>query len=971
MESLTPGDESSLLSLPFDHYQRYHLTQRIVSLLWPRQKDHPLRILDVGGSSSSLKHFLPDDEIMLADMQGPPPFTYREAVPFICDAYFLAEGGNLPFADASFDLVTAHDTLEHVPNDLRLGFLRDLLRVARRFVVLNGPEFHPDVARAEQRLALLLERTELGKNISLNEHLDFGLPEKELVEGFLREQGLPFTSLPNGNLALWLSMMGVKHYIMSFPHSHELHEAIDRIYNAAVSPRDFGGLCYRRAYVIAKRRDEANVLRRIDTAFVDDLKKPAPKWDVQAVEAVINAMEDHTRQVRRDSVELQTLLAQRDTALQQKDALLAEKESHIANVEAALHNANAQAAAAHHKLDQITNSAGYRLLERVRRPIRWLAPEGTRRRLAFIALSRGLNILLTQGAWTFVRRAVQVWRWLPRLRRAPIPDQQVSINDQYQLWLKAHALTSGQAQRIRQEAAKLDYRPLISILTPVYNSDLTWLRDAIESVRAQLYDHWELCIADDGSTRPGIRELLEEAAQADNRIKLTHLERNQGIAAASNAALSLATGEFIGLLDHDDELKPDALFEVVKLLNEKPDLDYIYTDEDKKELDGRLVDPFFKPDWSPALLFSLNYVTHFSVFRKEIVDRLGGFRLGYDGSQDYDLILRVTEATDKRAHIPKPLYTWRKAPGSAASSPEAKEFAYPAAKRAIKDALTRRGVQAEVQDGPFKGYYRVRYAIPGKPRVAIIIPTRDRVDMLRRCIESIRKKSSYRHYEIVVIDNDSREPETLEYLSSFGGRVIRYPHEFNFSRMMNEAAKQVECDALLFLNNDTEVISSEWIEAMLEHGMQPEVGAVGARLLFPDGRVQHEGILIGPGNGLAGNLDHHGYFGLGQVIRNCSAVTAACMLTRSSVFSELGGFDEEIGIAYNDVDFCLRARQKGYLIVYTPYSLLYHDEGGTRGRTGRTHPKVNEDLFRRRWGKYQDPYGNPNLDMDRPLNLRL
>ena len=695
---------------------------------------------------------------------------------------------------------------------------------------------------------------------------------------------------------------------------------------------------------------------------------------------------------RRHLLTLEAQNSMLNEQLKEKDALLAEKERHIAdkeshianveshiakleshipNVEADLRHANAQAATTHHVLDQITNSAGYRLLERVRRPIRWLAPERTRRRLAFIALSRGLNILLTQGPWTFIRRAVQVWRWLPRLRRAPIADQQVSIDDQYQLWLKAHALTSSKAQRIRQEAAKLDYRPLISILTPVYNPDLPWLRDAIDSVRAQLYDHWELCITDDGSTRPGVHELLEKAAQADNRIKLTHLEKNQGIAAASNAALSLATGEFIGLLDHDDELKPDALFEVVKLLNERPDLDYIYTDEDKKEPDGRLIDPFFKSDWSPALLFSLNYVTHFSVFRKEIVDSLGGFRLGYDGSQDYDLILRVTETTDRIAHIPKPLYTWRKVPGSAASSPEAKEFAYPAAKRAIKDALTRRGVQAEVQDGPFKGYYRVRYAIPGKPRVSIIIPTRDRVDMLRRCIESIRSKSSYRNYEIIVIDNDSKEPETLEYLSSFPGRVIRYPHEFNFSRMMNEAAKQVECDALIFLNNDTEVISSEWIEAMLEHGMQPEVGAVGARLLFPDGQVQHEGILIGPGNGLAGNLDHHGYFGLGQVIRNCSAVTAACMLTRSSVFSELGGFDEEIGIAYNDVDFCLRAGQKGYLTVYTPYALLYHDEGGTRGRTGRTHPKVNEDMFRLRWGKYQDPYGNPNLDMDRPLNLRL
>jgi len=571
-----------------------------------------------------------------------------------------------------------------------------------------------------------------------------------------------------------------------------------------------------------------------------------------------------------------------------------------------------------------------------------------------------------------LRRLPHIRRWAPRLwRTGASATWDLPLNEQYQLWLRYHALIPRAEKTIKKTAKRLNYRPKVSVIMPVYNTDPRWLREAVESVRRQLYDNWELCVADDGSTRAATREVLREYERRDARIKVKYLDRNRGIGAASNEALSLATGEFIGLLDHDDELRSDALFEVVKLLNERRDLDYIYSDEDKKDPDGRLVDPFFKPDWSPALLFSLNYVTHFSVFRKEIVDSLGGFRLGYDGSQDYDLILRVTETTEKIAHIPKPLYTWRKVPGSAATSPEAKEFAYPAAKRAIKDALTRRGIQGEVEDGPFKGYYRVRYAIPGNPRVAIIIPTRDRADMLRRCVESIRRKSSYRDYEIIVVDNDSREPETLEYLSSFAGQVISYPHEFNFGRMMNVAARQVDCDALLFLNNDTEVISADWIEAMLEPGMQADVAAVGARLLYPGGQAQHEGILIGPGGGLAGNLDHRGYFGLGEVIRNCSAVTAACMLTKARIFWELSGFDEHLGVAYNDVDFCLRARQRGYLIVYTPYSVLRHHEGGTRGRTGKTHPTKDEDLFRLRWGKYKDPYYNPNLDVDRPFNIRL
>jgi GT2 family glycosyltransferase len=369
---------------------------------------------------------------------------------------------------------------------------------------------------------------------------------------------------------------------------------------------------------------------------------------------------------------------------------------------------------------------------------------------------------------------------------------------------------------------------------------------------------------------------------------------------------------------------------------------------------------------------SVNYVTHFSVYRKELVERLGGFRPGYDGSQDYDLVLRMAEATDRIAHIPKPLYTWRKAPGSAAASDTAKPFAYEAAKRAIDDALRRRGLQGRALDGAFLGYYRVRYDIPGSPRVALIIPTRDKVDMLRRCVASIRQKSTYRNYEIIVVDNDSKEPETLSFLSSLDGRVLRFPHEFNFSKIVNFAAKEAEdFEYLLFLNNDTEVISGEWIEAMLEHAQRPEVAVVGGRLLFPDGRPQHEGILVGPGGGLAGNIDHLGYFGLGRCIQNVSAVTAACMLVRRERFHEVGGFDERLRVAYNDVDFCLRAREKGYLVVYTPYAMLYHHEGGTRGRTGRTHPVEDEDLFRRRWGAYRDVYYNPNLDLNRPYRLNV
>jgi GT2 family glycosyltransferase len=727
-----------------------------------------------------------------------------------------------------------------------------------------------------------------------------------------------------------------------------------------------------RDFDLARLRNEHSIaLAKKDTILADRERTIARQHELISERDAALAAKDASL-AAKDALlgEKDAALAQNDAALGQKDAAIADKDRHIANIEATLHHANVQAASSLHQLEQITNSVGYRLLERVRRPIRWLTPEGSRRRGAFVAFSKGLNIIMGRGWRAFFARLIRVREWLPRLRAVSIAAH-ATLDDQYQVWLQAHALTPARARRMKQQAARLHYRPLVSIVMPVYNPEPAWLRDAIESVRAQLYDNWELCIADDGSSRPGVRELLEETSALDRRIMVTYLGKNQGIAGASNAALALASGEFIGLLDHDDELKPDALFEVARLLNERRDLDYVYSDEDKRDPDGRLVEPFFKPDWSPDLHMSINYVTHFSVFRKALVNQVGGFRRGYDGSQDYDLVLRVTEIADRVAHIAKPLYTWRKVPGSAASSVKAKKFAFRAAKKALKDALTRRGLKGKAADGLWKGSYRVRYEIARNPRVSIVIPTRDRVDMLRRCIASIKTKSTYRNYEIIVADNDSQEQGTLDYLSSFEGTVIRYPEEFNFAKIINTAAKQASGDALIFLNNDTEVISPEWIEAMLEQGQRSEVAAVGARLLYPDGRVQHEGIIMGLGTGSALNVDHGGYFGLGECVHNCSAVTGACMLTRPSLFRELGGFDERLRVAFNDVDFCLRARQEGYRIVYTPFAALYHYESASRGSL---HPDEDEKLFRRRWGnpgEYRDPYYNPNLDLRRPFNIAL
>jgi GT2 family glycosyltransferase len=515
---------------------------------------------------------------------------------------------------------------------------------------------------------------------------------------------------------------------------------------------------------------------------------------------------------------------------------------------------------------------------------------------------------------------------------------------------------------------------------PVHDPDGRWLRRAIESVLEQVYPFWELCIADDASLKPHVRSIIEEYERRDSRIKVKYLESNLNISGASNEAATLAAGEFLAYLDHDDELAPFALYEVAKALNDDRDLDIFYSDEDKISPDGLRVAPYFKPEWSPDLLLSCNYMTHFRVYRRSLVEKVGGHRIGYEGSQDYDLALRLTESSNKIKRIPHVLYHWREASGSAAATPGAKPGALNAAKRALADALARRGIEGTVTDGLWPGSYSVRYGIRGEPLVSIIIPTKDKARLLARCIDSVRRKTRYKNYEMLVVDNGSVEEETKRYLSGLAHeptvQVLDYPHPFNFSAINNFAATYARGEYLLFLNNDTEVISEEWLGAMLEHAQRPEVGAVGARLLYSDGRLQHGGVIVGLG-GVAGHAHKFlprqagGYFARAKLIQNFSAVTAACLLMRASVFRGLNGFDEGLEVAFGDVDLCLRLRERGLLIVWTPHAELYHHESVSRGYedTFEKQRRFRGEIERikTRWGEslLKDPYYNPNLTLDR------
>jgi O-antigen biosynthesis protein len=537
-------------------------------------------------------------------------------------------------------------------------------------------------------------------------------------------------------------------------------------------------------------------------------------------------------------------------------------------------------------------------------------------------------------------------------------------------WLEAHPITEQVRAQLGRDVAGFSRSPTISIVMPVYDTPPDILRSTVQSVLDQIYPHWELCICDDASPRAETVDALADVVASDPRIRSVRRAENGRIAAASNDALALATGEYVGLLDHDDLLSPDALVEVVRFLNVHPQLDVLYSDEVIVDRDGRALSAFLKPAYSRRLLECVHYMTHFAVFRRSVLESLGGFRSGFDGSQDHDLMLRATEATSNVGHLAKPIYSWRQVEGSVADDPTAKPYAFVAARRALADALDRQGLDGEIVDGRVPHTYRTKRAVRGQPRVSIVIPTRNGCSILARCLASIDRLSTYQNYELVIVDNQSDDPDALALFARAGAHVVRYPYPFNYARQMNLGIEQCHGDLVLLLNNDTSVLSPGWIEAMIEHAQDPRVGAVGARALYPSGVPQHEGVALRYGPAGIGNVVWHGYYGLGEHVRDCTAVTAACLMLRPEVFWEVGGFDDRLRVAYNDVDLCLKIRSAGYDVVYTPYAEVTHDESASRGSL---HPEEDVASFVALWGDptaLTDPFYNPNLAMEPMVRLR-
>jgi len=557
-----------------------------------------------------------------------------------------------------------------------------------------------------------------------------------------------------------------------------------------------------------------------------------------------------------------------------------------------------------------------------------------------------------------------------------------SQNKLYKLLIAKHEPDS--KELLLQTKTVFPFSPKISIVCPVWNTPEYFLKEMVQSVINQTYSNWELCLSDGNSANENIKKILNNYKDGDKRIKVKFLDKNMGIVGNSNEALKLAEGDYIGLLDHDDTLAPFALFEAVKAINKNHDADFIYSDEDKLSEDGKSrFSPNFKPDFCPDLLRSHNYICHFSIFKKELLNNIGFFNEGYEGSQDYDLILRASEQAKKIIHIPKVLYHWRISQNSTALWAGSKMYAYVSAKKALEEHLKRIGLNGKVNDGLSCGLYNITYDVNQNHLISIIIPNKDHKEDLERCISSIMEKSAYKNFEIIIVENNSEYKSTFEFYDSLTSKydkikIINWNNKpFNYSSVNNYAAEFARGDIFLFLNNDTEVINNDWMERMLEHVQRKEVGAAGAKLYYPDNTVQHGGVIIGLSN-VAGHShkgfsrNSCGYINRLCSIQNLSAVTGACLMVRKEVFEEVKGFDEDFVLAYGDVDICLKIRLKGYLVVWTPFSELYHYESITRGYedTPEKRERINREikLFHNKWRdilEEGDPYYNINLAKDK------
>ena len=672
--------------------------------------------------------------------------------------------------------------------------------------------------------------------------------------------------------------------------------------------------------------------------------------------------------------------ATRDGQIAELNKVVSERDGHIAGLNEAVSERDGHIAGLNSIISEYRESTSWK----VTKPLRWIKVQWHRGvKIAQLPVKAvrhygGISNVLKKAVYIFKREgAFGIVRWA---RRGSHRDSRGLT--EYKRWVdKYDTLTDEQRKLLVKNIEMFVNKPLISVVMPVFNPNLKWLREAIESVQCQLYPNWELCIADDLSTDSGVRKLLEKFSKKDPRIKVIYRSENGHISRASNSALKLAVGEWVALLDHDDILSEHALYWVVDAINEHPNVRMIYSDEDKIDESGYRHKPYFKCDWNPDLFYSHNMFCHLGVYARNLLAEVDGFSVGMEGAQDYDLVLRCLEHVEASQiyHIPRILYHWRMHEDSTAQTGDAKPYAMLAGERALNEYFQRKGVDAKAE--LLGNAYRVRYSLPEDlPLVSILIPTRNGLELIKQCVDSIIEKTTYPRYEILIIDNGSDETEVLDYFSSLVTEPRVSVHidnrPFNYSQLNNSAVDIAKGNLICLLNNDIEVIEPDWLSEMVSHALRPEIGVVGAKLLYSNNTLQHGGVVLGIG-GVAGHSHKHfpagesGYMGRMELISSFSAVTAACLVVKKEIYQNVGGLNEnDLTIAFNDVDFCLKVREAGYRNIWTPYAELYHHESMSRGYEDTPEKEARfalEELYMKEtWGALlsNDPAYSPNLTLD-------
>jgi len=888
------------INLPFDMFQRYMLVKEIMKCIRARNK---FNILDVGGHPCPISNFFPNDNVFNIDIQ------YCKK-----DGFIRADCQFLPFRNKFFDLVTNIDVLEHLPKVKRFPVINELLRVSNHFVVIAAPTSSKEVNDSDKALYNYIFKELKLKDKNIEEHMTYGLPNFNEIKNFLKSKNLAYVEFSNGSLDTWLPMQKLNFRISD----KKTYNMVNQIFNSCLYETSNREPSYRKILLIDKTAKNTSELLIRTEAVKNREFIPSSSKKGEILNLILGIM--------------------------QARALLKDNQLGIY----------------HSKTKSIQERLTGKFLKLYRRLYKRYFSTKSRRILLVEYFATFINLFNTEG----ILNAFRLFRYYKPYKQF----SELSVKEQYKEWLRHNRIINN-IKKI--EISKLKYRPKISVIIPIHVCDSNWLYSAIDSVANQLYPNWELIIVSNNMVKSSVRRSLKKYSNEDSRIIVQHLKGRQDISEILNKALNMISGNFVGFLNQNDIITKDALFEVAKILNQNRNLDLIYSDEDKINLEGDRIDPFFKPDWSPDLFLSMNYINRFLVLRRDIINKIGGFNPEFEVNQEYDLLLRVSEKTENIYHIPRPLYSVRIAPGSTRTS---ELNVRDSAKRALDKTLYRRNIEGEVTDC-LNGNYRVKYRIKDSPLVSIIIPTKNKVDLLRQCIKSIESKTSYKNYEILIVNNNSTDTKTVSYLKASRHRVIDFNKNFNFSEINNLAVRYSKGEYFLFLNNDMEVIEPDWINSMLEHSQRSNVGIVGALLLYPRNivqrmfnrpkTIQHAGVTLGIG--IAGHafrhlpVDNNNYFNLHRVIRNCSAVTAACLMVRKKIFEEVGGFDENLKVGFGDVDLCLRVREKGYLIVYTPHAKLYHHEYATRGRK---HLKEDEIYFLNRWKNTLikvDPFYNLNL----------